>query len=542
MSSFVTLSDYLEHSVARSPDRPAVVDPSGQTYTYLELDQRANRVASWLMSVGVSPGDRVGICLPKGADSLSCIFGILKVGGVYVPVDYTAPQERNRYIFSHCQIRAAFVDSRCTSIIDEPGDSGGAQGPALPTLMVFGGEEDSPTGSAGVSSASHAMKWVSANALSRHSATRPSAARRGPNDLAYILYTSGSTGVPKGVMLSQENGTSYVDWCSDVFAPAPEDRFTSHAPFHFDLSILDIYLSIKHGATLYIISEELSKNATALGPFIEQNRITCWYSVPSILSLMTQFGRLEQCDCSSLRIVNFAGEVFPVKYLRRLRELWPKPSFYNLYGPTETNVCTFFTVPKDIPPEREEPYPIGKTCSHCKDLLIGDDGKPVPTGEEGLLHIAGKPVLQGYWADPERTAKAFLSFDGDRYYNTGDVVRPDADGDYVFLGRKDRMVKRHGYRIELGEIEAALYKHPGVAEAAAIAFSQGGDVVTIQAVLSPKPRAQLGIIAMKQHSAATLPAYMIPDTFVFVEKLPQTSTGKIDYQALLRQAGSLLGE
>lgn len=516
MAAFTTLSDYLENSAARVPDRPAVVDPSGEAFTYRAFDERANRVANWLVSVGVQPGDRVGICLPKGANSLSCVFGILKAGGVYVPVDYTAPAERNRYIFSNCQVKAAFVDHRCTTIFEQPGENGHLPG----GIMVFG----------------DAKQWISADALSQQPTTRPNVARRGPDDLAYILYTSGSTGLPKGVMLSQENGTSYVDWCTDVFSPTQDDRFTSHAPFHFDLSILDIYVPIKHGATLYIISEELGKNAAALGPFIEQNRITCWYSVPSILSLMTQFGKLEQCDGSSLRIVNFAGEVFPVKYLRRLRELWPHPRFFNLYGPTETNVCTYFEVPRMIPPEREEPYPIGKTCSHCKDLVIGDDGKPVPHSEEGLLYIAGKPVLQGYWADPDRTAKAFLTFDGERYYNTGDVVRPDENGDFVFLGRKDRMVKRHGYRIELGEIEAALYKHPGVAEAAAIAFSSGGDAVTIQAALSPKPGAKLGIIAMKQHSAATLPAYMIPDTFVFLETLPQTSTGKIDYQALLRQA------
>lgn len=516
MPDFTTLSDYLEAGAARSPDRPAVVDPSGETLSYRAFDERANRVANWLVSVGVQPDDRVGICLPKGINSLSCIFGILKAGGVYVPVDYTAPAERNRYIFANCQVKAAFVDHRCTKVFEQPGENG-----HMPNaIMVFG----------------ESKQWISADVLAQQPTTRPNGPRRGPDDLAYILYTSGSTGLPKGVMLSQENGTSYVDWCTEVFSPTADDRFSSHAPFHFDLSILDIYVPIKHGATLYVISEELGKNAAALGPFIEQNRITCWYSVPSILSLMTQFGKLELCDCSSLRIVNFAGEVFPVKYLRRLRELWPHPRFFNLYGPTETNVCTYFEVPKQVPPEREEPYPIGKVCSHCKDLVIGDDGRPVPHGEEGLLYIAGKPVLQGYWADPERTNKAFLTFHGERYYNTGDVVRPDENGDYVFLGRKDRMVKRHGYRIELGEIEAALYKHPGVAEAAAIAFSPGGDAVTIQAVLAPKPGAKLGIIVMKQHSAATLPAYMIPDTFVFLDQLPQTSTGKIDYQALLRQA------
>lgn len=524
MAKHVTLSDYLENSAARSPDRPAVVDPDGTVLTYRALDERANRVAHWLVARGVAPGDRVGICLPKGIASVSAIFGILKAGGVYVPVDYTAPVERNRYIFSNCQVKAACVDHRCTAIFDQPGEGG-----HLPAaILVHGG--DAPRAASGT------PHRFSAAVLNNLPVTRPDVPRRAPEDLAYILYTSGSTGLPKGVMLSQENGTSYVDWCSDVFHPTPDDRFTSHAPFHFDLSILDIYVPIKHGATLYVISEELGKNAAALGPFIQDNGITCWYSVPSILSLMTQYGKLEQVDCSSLRIVNFAGEVFPVKYLRRLRELWPHVALYNLYGPTETNVCTFFRVPDAIPPQREEPYPIGKVCAHCRSLVIGDDGKPVAPGEEGLLYIAGKPVLQGYWGDEERTARAFATFDGERYYNTGDVVRLDENGDFVFLGRKDRMVKRHGYRIELGEIEAALYKHPGVAEAAAIAVADAGGPVVIRAVIAPKPGVKLGVIVMKQHCSANLPGYMIPDTFTFMDALPLTSTGKVDYQSLSRSA------
>jgi len=523
MAAFVTLSKYLENSAAQAPDRPAVVDPSGLVVGYREFDKRANRIANWLISQGVTPGDRVGICLPKGIDSISTIFGVLKAGGVYVPVDYTAPVERNRYIFSNCQVKAAAVDHRCTAIFDQPGEGG-----HLPAaILVHGGDgKPSPSG---------VPRRFAAAVLNEQPTKRPAVAERGPDGLAYILYTSGSTGLPKGVMLSQENGTSYVDWCSEVFNPTAEDRFTSHAPFHFDLSILDIYVPIKHGAALYIISEELGKNAAGLGPFIQDHRITCWYSVPSILSLMTQYGKLEQCDCSSLRIVNFAGEVFPVKYLRRLREAWPHVALYNLYGPTETNVCTYFRVPDSIPVDREEPYPIGKVCSHCREPVIGDDHRPAAPGSEGLLYIAGKPVLQGYWGDAERAQKAFAVFDGVRYYNTGDVVRPDENGDFIFLGRKDRMVKRHGYRIELGEIEAGLYKHPGIAEAAAIAVAEAGGPVTIRAIIAAKPGVKLGVIEMKRHCSANLPAYMIPDTFTFMDSLPLTSTGKVDYQTLLQR-------
>ena len=182
--------------------------------------------------------------------------------------------------------------------------------------------------------------------------TNPGAANeasRSPDDLAYILYTSGSTGVPKGVMLTHRNATSFVDWCSSVFTPAEDDRFSSHAPFHFDLSILDIYVSLKHGASVHLIPDELGKKPRDLARFIADRRITVWYSTPAILSLLGEFGDLARLDCSALRLVLFAGEVFPVKQLRRIAGLWPSPDYYNLYGPTETNVCTFSKIPTPVP-------------------------------------------------------------------------------------------------------------------------------------------------------------------------------------------------
>jgi amino acid adenylation domain-containing protein len=305
-------------------------------------------------------------------------------------------------------------------------------------------------------------------ALDRAQAETPAplaaSARPEPDALAYILYTSGSTGVPKGVMLSHRAGASFVHWCSEVFDPRPEDRFSSHAPLHFDLSILDVYLPLKHGAALVLVGEETGKAPARLAPLIAERRISVWYSTPSILSLLAQYGRLEALDLTALRLVLFAGEVFPVKHLRALKKLLPAPRYFNLYGPTETNVCTFYEVPPGpVPEARHEPYPIGKACSHYETLVVDEAGRPALGGADGELCAAGPGVMQGYWNLPEPSARAFIDDgSGRRWYRTGDVVTTDAEGNYLYLSRRDRMVKRRGYRVELGEIEAGLYRHAAV--------------------------------------------------------------------------------
>jgi amino acid adenylation domain-containing protein len=358
-------------------------------------------------------------------------------------------------------------------------------------------------------------------------------ARPSPTDLAYILYTSGSTGKPKGVMLSHENGTSYVDWCTEVFAPRPEDRFSSHAPFHFDLSILDIHVPLKHGATLVLIGEEVGKAPEPLAALIAEEKISVWYSAPSILALLAQYGKLDRFDYSALRLVLFAGEVFAVKHLRSLTTQLPKPRYFNLYGPTETNVCTFYEVPLPVPEDRSVPYPIGKTCSHLRCQVVDPEGREVGRGDEGELCVTGRGVMQGYWALPEQTANAFLTdAAGAHWYKTGDIVTEAPDGNYTYLGRRDRMVKRRGYRVELGEIEAALYRHAAIKEAAVVAKPDEELGVKLTAFLSCREPKRPSLIELKRFCAEHLPLYMIPDAFSWHEALPKTSTDKTDYQRL----------
>jgi acyl-coenzyme A synthetase/AMP-(fatty) acid ligase len=289
-----------------------------------------------------------------------------------------------------------------------------------------------------------------------------------------------------------------------------------------------------------LVGSEVGKDPARLAPLIAEQRISVWYSAPSILSLLAQFGDIPSRDYSALRIVLFAGEVFPVKHLRTLTRLLPAPAYYNLYGPTETNVCTFHPVPSDVPDERTQPYPIGRVCSQLRARVVDEAGRDVARGQEGELCIAGPNVMQGYWNLPEQSARAFLEGDGERWYlegdgerwyRTGDVVTEDADGVYTYLGRRDRMVKRRGYRVELGEIEACLYRHPAVAEAATVALPDE-EGVRIKAFLACREGKRPSLIELKRFCSEHLPLYMVPDLFSFHPVLPKTSTDKIDYQKL----------
>jgi len=499
----------------RFPERTAIVEPAKASITYAELDALSDRLRDRLVALGVDSGDRVGFYLRKSIDGVASMLGILKAGAAYVPVDPGAPPARNAFIMHNCSVKVAIVEAQFEARFRAELEALGAQ-PDVIVLPEAGGGN-------GLAAALDALG----------PAERAATVRPGSESLAYILYTSGSTGKPKGVMLSHENAVSFVDWCSDVFEPTHEDRFSSHAPFHFDLSILDVHVSLKHGAALVLISEDAGKDPQRLAQLIAEERISIWYSAPSILSLIAQFGDLPSRSYSALRTVLFAGEVFPVKHLRTLTELWPRPRYFNLYGPTETNVCTFYEVKLPVPADRAAPYPIGEVCSHLNGRVVDEVGSRVAAGEEGELCITGRGVMQGYWALPEQTAKSFITdADGTRWYRTGDVVVEEQAGCYIYRGRRDRMVKRRGYRVELGEIEAGLYQHAAVKEAAVVAFPDEEAGVRIVAFLSSKDGQRPSLIEMKRFCSERLPLYMIPDRFSWLDSLPKTSTDKIDYQRL----------
>jgi L-proline---[L-prolyl-carrier protein] ligase len=516
-----TVVQLLQRAVAARPDAIAVEEGTARlALSYRALDDLSNRLRDHLVAVGVKRGDRVGIYMQKSIDAFAALLGAMKAGAAYVPVDANAPASRAAYILHNCAVRVVVTEAKLLAGWESEASALGD----LPHVLAL----DSLGGGAGLSTA-----------LDRAAAVRPFAAARTldvePNELAYILYTSGSTGTPKGVMLTHENAMGFVNWCSDTFRPSSSDRFSSHAPFHFDLSILDLYLPLAHAATVVLINADQGKEPVGLADLIATRRLTVWYSTPTILSVLAQFGKMERHDYSALHTVLFAGEVFPVRHLRAVKRLLPHARFFNLYGPTETNVCNYHPIPDVVPEDRTEPYPIGAVCAQLRGRVCDEKGLDVPKGSEGELIISGPNVMQGYWNLPEQTARAFIvDGEGTRWYRTGDIVVEPPDGAYVYVGRRDRMVKRRGYRIELGEIEASLYRHTGVKEAAVVAGKAADGGVSIVAFLSCNGDKPPTIVDLKRFCAGVMPNYMIPDTFRVLDALPKTSTDKMDYQRLVQ--------
>ncbi len=518
------LDQWLTESARRYPRRVAVSFKS-RGLSYEELHEQSSRLAALLRARGVRHGDRVGIYFHKSLESIVSIFGILKAGGVYVPLDPNSPPRRVAFIIQNCDMRALITT---TQKLEGLRSMTGGNGWPEAVVLADGAGQGEPAWLG-----SKARSWGASPVAPAKPAAEPN---RTETDLAYILYTSGSTGEPKGVMLTHRHALTFVEWACETFHIGPDDRLSNHAPLHFDLSILDIFCAIKAGATVALVPEGLSTFPIRLAEWIQEERITIWYSVPSALILLLLHGQLQRFPFDCLRTVLFAGEIFPVKYLRALMQAIPHAEFYNLYGPTETNVCTFYKVPP-LAQDRVQPIPIGKACANADVFALNEQGRLIRPDEEGELHVRGSLLTKGYWADPDRTRRVLLPnrlqphFE-EQVYRTGDIVTVDEDGNYILIGRRDHMVKSRGYRIELGEIETALYSHPHVREAAAVAIpdEQIGNRIAAFVVLDTPDGMTSG--DLKRFCAERVPQYMVPETIEFRQALPKTSTGKIDRQLL----------
>ncbi len=341
-------------------------------------------------------------------------------------------------------------------------------------------------------------------------------------------------------MISHRASLTFVDWGHDCFEVEPDDRLSNHAPFHFDLSVFDLFVAIKAGASVNLVPEELSVFPVNLARFIEEHRITIWYSVPSVLTKLVLHGNLSKHRLPELRTILFAGEVFPTKYLRQLMNALPRAKYYNLYGPTETNVCTYYEVPP-LPADRDEPISIGRACANTETFVVKDNETVAQPGEVGELYVRGPSLMKGYWGLPDRTARVLLrqavppAMTAEMVHRTGDLVKEDGDGNYIFLGRRDNQIKSRGYRIELGEIETVLYKHPNIEEAAVIAIPDEEIGNRIKAIIVGRKGNQLTKGEIEGFCAEHIPKYMVPGSIEFRSALPKTSTGKVDKTLLVKE-------
>jgi amino acid adenylation domain-containing protein len=506
------LQQLLTKSAKIYPEKPAVW-ARGRSITYHELNERSNQLAHLLRQRGVRKGDRVGLFFTKCVESIVAMLGVLKAGGVYVPLDPQAPADRVGYMIGDCGIRVLITNAERRSGL-------------VPEILQM---LDCCILTEGEGNGSDLIAWPELNEFPTSHVPQVNVVE---TDLAYILYTSGSTGRPKGVMLTHRNALTFVDWCAEEFQVCSDDRISNHAPLHFDLSVFDVYNTLAAGATVYLVTEDLALFPTSLSNFIERQGITIWYSVPSALTLLLLHGRLTPEKLKSLRLILFAGETFPMKYLRQLAETLPASELYNLYGPTETNVCTFYKVEREQLATLDN-LPIGIACSNTECFVVTHDGRLAQDRQSGELCVRGPAVTPGYWADLEKTNKAIVPSPfrqnlEQKMYRTGDIVTVAADGNYYFHGRRDSMIKSRGYRIELGEIENALLSHPGVREAAVLAVPDEIIGNRIRAVVSLQIPRSLGVLDLQQYCAARVPQYMIPEQIDFLDELPKTSTGKID--------------
>ncbi len=501
----MNLSDLVIWNAQKEPDHLAVKG-SDTSLTYGELDCLANRLAHALAKLGVRCGDRVGIWLGKTAYAVAVMQAVLRLRAIYVPLDPLSPATRIQTIVRDCAMHTLVTTKkRAQNVLTD-----GLQDIACLCIedRQFEIHEDD------------------SQALSDATIQGPAATE---NDIAYILYTSGSTGKPKGVCISHRNALAFVEWAAQTLKATSTDRFANHAPFHFDLSVLDLYAAFYVGAATYLIPDEISYIPQQLVPFITQNAITIWYSVPSVLVLMMEQAALLDCDVATLalRAILFAGEPFSIKHLRRLYHQYGQSMrFFNLYGPTETNVCTFYEVAR-IPENWNKPVPIGKACSGDRVWIQKDDGTQVQVGDEGELMVAGPTVMIGYWGQPPY---------GNRPYATGDLVQLLDDENYLYIGRRDRQVKIRGHRIELGDIEAALEDHPAIKEAAVAVEGNGLEARLVAFVVQATGGGRVvplpSLLEAKRQCAERLPRYMIVDEVRVMATLPRTRNGKIDRLAL----------
>lgn len=503
------VQQYFTASAARFPDKPGICCDN-ESLTFREADEFTNAFARALRAVGVKRGQFVPFFMEKSVRSILATLSALKADCAYVPIDFNTPAQRLKSILTATNAAVVIVDDGSQSAFE-------ALVPVSERPVLLNISRFKPVDVAAVPAQNLSI------------------------DIAYVLFTSGSTGVPKGVMIPHKAIIDYIEWCVETYALSDKDVVANHAPLYFDNSTFDLYCAFKTGATLHLVHEELNSVLPRLVSWLSMREITTFFCVPSVLTMLLRSRRLKPDSFPNMRHLIVAGEVLPRDILAEWMDMYPHIQFTNMYGPTEITVDCSYHIVHEKPGKEMLSIPIGKARSNMELFVRTASGElSQAIGAEGELLVRGTSVAYGYLGDTERTQKVFIQnplnrFFHDPLYCTGDLVRIDQHADYLFLGRTDDQIKFLGYRIELGEIEASLVGIEGVHEGvvvfnnsaneserelgALVSLDEGFDVDALR-------------IALKKR----LPAYMVPTRFKLIgDDFPRTPNGKYDRKQTLKK-------
>jgi len=520
-------SGFLRHAVLH-PDAPAVV-VRGASFSYGQMEESARRWARAIIEARGGRAERVGLFAYRSAVAYTGTLAALFAGAAYVPLNPTFPTEKTASMIAAADLDAVIVDSTCLPQVAKL-----AVLSQLPLLIPESDVSKIPDMSARIFGKSELERIAPLEQLPALT----------PEDIAYLLFTSGSTGAPKGVPVTHGNAVYFMEFMSRRYGIKPDDRFSQTFDQTFDLSVFDLFMAWSNGACVYGMTPVELLSPTK---YIKQNEITVWFSVPSVPAQMTRRGTLLPNSLPSLRWSLFCGEPLT----QRSAEMWqsaaPNSVVENLYGPTELTIACFlhrWDSQRSPAMCRNGIVPIGRPYAGLSAMIVDNQLQPVAEGEVGELCVNGPQTTPGYWRAPELTAERYAELPVSRhqkrrFYRTGDLVAKLPEGEYVFMGRADNQIKVLGHRVELGEIEAVLRAHPGIEHAVALGWPAAGTTADgIVAFVSGNVGPVEELLA---RAKAALPPYIVPRQIFTVAEMPLNANGKVDRRALKERLASLMG-
>ena len=485
---------YLKDTAEKYPNKIALVDEHREL-TFRELDEEARKIASEIeKQCGKIKNRPIAVYMEKCVDCVVAFLGIAYSGNFYSPIDTKSPVDRIDRILAVLKPEAVVCKSEMLENVKNVGKE-----------IVY----------------ENAMQnEIDEKACENYKLTLDT-------DPLYVLFTSGSTGQPKGVVISHKGVIDYIEWLYDKFGFDADTVFGNQAPFYFDNSVLDIYSTLRNGATLVIIPEKLFAFPRVLLEYINQKQINTLFWVPSALIGVANSGLLSEIPMPKLKKVLFCGEVMPTKQLNVCRRQYPDLLYANLYGPTEiTDVCTYYIVDREF--EDDDILPIGFACENTEIIVLNEEDREVGIDELGELCVRGTCLSMGYYGDYEKTDKVFVqnplnSKFHEMIYRTGDLVKYNEYGEIVYICRKDFQIKHQGHRIELGEIEAAASSLIGMEQSCALY-----DDIKKKIVLICKTVGKVSEKDIYRKLQEKLPKYMLPSQIKIIDEMPLNLNGKID--------------